>query len=97
MATLPAVDGQEFNTQSRYPRGNRKQPWDQGQGTQNGIKALNRARRAYGKDGEGVREFSKFILQITSGDNTVHAAALIQKEIAEENARIIEQLLNREL
>jgi len=74
-----------------------KEPWSQDRGTQNGIRALCRARDLVGGDGEGVREYSKLVLQIVSGDDKVDATQLIQRELAEENARIISQLLNGEL
>lgn len=61
------------------------------------MQALIRAREAYGKDGEGVREFSKLVLQILSKDENVDATELVLKELAEANARIISQLLNGEM
>jgi len=58
---------------------------------------LCKAREAYGKDGEAVREYSRLVLKILAGDGDVDAAEQIQKELAEENARIISQLLNGEI
>lgn len=68
--------------------------WNADRGLENGVKALNRARNTFG--GEGVREFSTLVLQILSGDEGETAATQIEKELAEENTRIIEALLNRE-
>ena len=103
IATLPPTDGDDGRPKTQYARGTRRgrgrkhEPWNQDRGLENGVQALNRAREAYGKDGEGVREFSKLVLQILSGDENIDATALVQKELAEENARIISQLLNGEL
>jgi len=103
-AMLPPIAGQEVAIQSQYhgevPKGKgrrREEPWNRDRGLRNGVQALARARKAYGKDGEGIREFSKLILQIVSGDESVDATELIQKELAEENARSISQLLKGEV
>ena len=71
--------------------------WNQDRGFEGGVNALNRAREAFGKNGEGIREFSKLVLQFVDGNEGTDAAELIQKEMAEENARIIRQLLNGEI
>lgn len=75
--------------------GNR--PWNQDIGLQSGVKALCKAREAYGKDGEAVREYSRLVLKILSRDDGLDAVEQIQKELAEENARLISQLLNGEM
>jgi hypothetical protein len=100
-ATLPPTTGQQVDAQSQYPGGGSKgfrrpgkeQHWNPDRGLENGVRALCRAREAYGKDGEGMREFSKLILQIVAGDEGVD---VIRKEMEEENVRIISQLLNGE-
>jgi len=46
---------------------------------------------------EGVREYSKLILQVLSGDAGISAAELVEKELREENSKIIEALLQGEL
>ncbi|TAQ89131.1 hypothetical protein B7494_g2522 [Chlorociboria aeruginascens] len=71
--------------------------WNSDLGLQNGVKALSRARMANGKDGEGIREFSKLILQILSGDEGIDAKRQIERELAEEDAMIISLLLDREI
>jgi len=100
-ATLPPTPGQENDAHSQYPNGGSKgfrrsgkeQPWNPDRGLENGVRALCRAREAYGKDGEGVREYSKLILQIVAGEEGIDT---IRKEMEEENVRIISQLLNGE-
>lgn len=70
--------------------------WNQDRGTQDGLRRLTRARDVRGMEGEGVREFSKLVLQIIAeeeGDGRVD----VDREMAEENARIISQLLNGEM
>jgi hypothetical protein len=95
--TLPPMQAQD----TQYPIGGRKsfnkgkdQAWSQDRGLQNGIGALRRAREVSGKDGEGVREFSKLILHIISGDDKDDT---IRKELDEENARIIAALINGDI
>jgi len=46
---------------------------------------------------EGVREYSKLVLQILSGEAGISAAELVEKELREENSKIIEALLQGEL
>lgn len=38
--------------------------WNQDKGWQAGIEALKGARKVYGKDGEGVREFGRIVLRL---------------------------------
>lgn len=103
-ATLPPLDEPREASYTQYDsrvgggRGRRsgKEPWNRDRGIQNGLQALSRARTAYGKDGEGVREFSKLILQIISGDEGMSTVELLEKERTEEDMRIISQLLSRE-
>jgi zinc finger HIT domain-containing protein 3 len=92
-ATLRPI---EVPGKSHFGRG-KEEPWNQDRGLQNGVHALCQAREAYGKDGEGVREFGRLVLQLLSRDEAMDAAELIEKELAEENAMIIQQLLNREI
>lgn len=100
--TLRPMDEMGSSAQSKsrssngHYRSHRKE-WNQDRGLQDGVEALRQARRLMGKDGEGVREYSKLILQIVSQDATVDAKAIIQKELAEEDARIVSLLLNGEI
>jgi hypothetical protein len=68
--------------------------WTADRGLENGAVALGRARAACGPDGEGVREFSRLVLRVVGGEGSVD---VIQREVAEENARIVEQLLRGEM
>lgn len=70
-------------------------PWNPDQGTQNGIDALTSAKVDYGKAGEGVREYAELVISLVSRDG-LDVAQLVQEEVAEENAKIIAQLLNGE-
>ncbi|KAF8863571.1 hypothetical protein BDZ45DRAFT_583713 [Acephala macrosclerotiorum] len=96
-ATLPSID--EYTTSglpTRARKGN-EQPWNSDRGLQKGVEALKKARNSDGKDGEGLREYSRLILQILAGEEGMTTEQIIQKELAEENARIIEQLLNGDI
>ncbi|OBT50736.1 hypothetical protein VE04_09106 [Pseudogymnoascus sp. 24MN13] len=75
-------------------RGNsRSGPWNSDRGTQDGIDALGKAKLEFGKAGEGVREYANLVLKLVAADG-VDVARLVQDEVAEENAKIIAQLLN---
>ncbi|KAH6682940.1 hypothetical protein B0J14DRAFT_467844 [Halenospora varia] len=96
-ATLSPTEG----SQPELSHGHRKKSgkadfWDRDRGLQNGIHALNKLRNTCGEDGEGVREFSRLILQIVSGEENLTAAEAIRKEIDDENARIVSLLLSHE-
>lgn len=84
----------------RGGRGRGRGPWTPERGTQDGLAALRRAQQEYGKGGEGVREFEQLVLKLVTTHGQLHdgidAAAIVQREVAEENARIISQLLNGE-
>lgn len=109
-ATLPPTDDPNTlgpNNDHSYPqfqrgrgggrggRGNssRPGPWNSDRGTQDGIDALGKAKLEFGKAGEGVREYANLVLKLVAADG-VDVARLVQDEVAEENARIIAQLLN---
>jgi hypothetical protein len=91
-ATLPSMGGENSSTRSQNVRGKRQ--WNPDQGVDNGLKALQRARN--GKDGEGVKEFSAFVIRLVSKGSTVDPDTL-QKEKEEEDAQIVSQLLNGDL
>lgn len=92
-ATLRPLEELANNTQNGFSRGKKEEPWTFDRGLEKGREALNRARDT----DESVREYSKLILQILSGEAGVSAAELVQKELAEENAKIIEALLKGEM
>jgi hypothetical protein len=88
------------NGRGRGGRGRGRGPWTQERGTENGLNALRRAKQEYGKGGEGVRDFADLVLKLVVAHNqslgAPDATELVQQEVAEENARIISQLLNGE-
>ncbi|KAH8687505.1 hypothetical protein BGZ60DRAFT_363535 [Tricladium varicosporioides] len=96
-ATLPPTEGSQPELSHRHRKKSSKADfWDRDRGLQNGIHALNELRNTCGEDGEGVREFSRLILQIVSGEENLSAAEAIRKEINDENARIVSLLLSHE-
>lgn len=95
-ATLPPAEGNRFGEGGSRRGGKREEPWNVDRGLQKGVEALSKARNTNGDDGRCIREYSRLVLQILSDVEGDQAAELIQKEIAEENARIVEQLLNNE-
>lgn len=94
-ATLPPINN---NAQQNQNGGKRKeQPWNSDRGLQKGIQVLNDMRNTGSKDGKAVREFSNLILRILSQQEGISARDAVEKEVAQENQKIIEQLLNGEL
>jgi hypothetical protein len=77
----------------RNGRGRDRASWNTDRGTQDGIDALGNAKEQYGKGGEGVREYAELVLKLVSTEG-LDVARLVQEEVAEENAKIIAQLLN---
>ncbi len=92
-ATLRPLEEFDNSTQNGFSRRKKEESWTFDRGLEKGREALNRARDT----DEGVREYSKLILQILSGEAGASAAELVQKELAEENAKIIEALLKGEM
>jgi hypothetical protein len=92
-ATLRPLEDLDNNTQNGFSRRKKEEPWTFDRGLEKGREALSRARDT----DEGVREYSKLILQLLSGEAGISAAELVQKELAEENAKIIEALLKGEM
>lgn len=56
----------------------RKQPWNEDQGMMKGVEALHRAKGKYGKDGEGVREYGRLVLQLLEKESEGGAQAVIR-------------------
>jgi hypothetical protein len=73
---------------------NHQNAWNQDRGLKRGREALDKARDAWGKDGEGVREYGELVLRIVEG---VDAEELVRGELERENARIVKALLDGEL
>lgn len=92
-ATLRPLEELDHLPQTRYSKEKREQPWTYDRGLEKGREALNRLRDT----DEGVNEYSTLVLQILSGEAGISAAELVDKELKEENAKIIEALLQGEL
>lgn len=87
-------------TQYTFEKGKgafKNRPWDQNRGNDSGVQALRNARRVYGKDGEGVRQYGELVLQILNRANAVDdAVETIAQERRDEDARVINELLQVE-
>lgn len=70
-------------------------PWTTDQGMQDAIDAFGRAKEEYGKGGEGIREYADLVIKLMDNDGQ-DVGQIVQKEVSEENARLITQLLNGE-
>lgn len=73
----------------------KEEPWTVDVGLKKGVEALNQARNSSNSDGKSLREYSRLVLQILAGESEP-VSDLIRKELAEENARVIQQLLQGE-
>ena len=73
---------------------NPQKAWNQDRGLEKGREALDRAREAWGKDGEGVREYGELVLRIVEG---VDSEEVVRRELDRENARIVQAILDGEL
>jgi hypothetical protein len=73
---------------------NHQKAWNQDRGLEKGREALGKARAAWGKDGEGVREYGELVLRIVEG---IDAEESVRLELERENARIVRALLDGEM
>lgn len=96
-ATLPPLDGYTPSGLPTSVRKGNEQPWNSDRGLQKGVEALKKARNEDGKDGESVREYGRVVLHILREEEGMTTEEAIRKEEQEENARIIEQLLNGDI
>lgn len=75
--------------------------WTTEQGTRDGVEALKNAKRQYGQDGEGIKEFAALVLRYVSPENAVNGSfdqpSPIYRETQEDNAKMISDLLKGEL
>jgi hypothetical protein len=92
-ATLRPLEELDDLPENVHSKGKKEQSWTYDRGLEKGREALNRLRDT----DEAVREYSTLVLQILSGDAGISAAQLVEKELKEENTRIIEALLQGEL
>jgi len=76
----------------------KEQVWTAERGLERGREALLKARNEDGVDGESVREYSRLVLQVLAREEgvsmTTTTEEAIQKEVKDENTRIVERLLN---
>lgn len=95
-----------YNTSQPPPEDNweaqRERPfWTREQATRDGVEALKNAKKQYGKDGEGMREFAALVIRYISPEHVVNGSfdqqAPIYKETQEDNAKMISDLLRGEL
>ncbi|PBP20467.1 zinc finger (HIT type) family protein [Diplocarpon rosae] len=94
-ATQKPMDANTIQTQNSSKR--KEQPWNPERGLQKGIQVLTDLRNTGSKDGKAIREFSTVILRILSQQEGVSARDAVEKEVAAENQKFVEKLLNGEL
>jgi len=97
----PNEDSPSQSRNGRYNQGRDRSFWTKEQGTRDGVEALVNAKKVYGKDGEGVREFAELVIKLVSPENAINGnlerPTVIERQTMDENARMITQLLNGEL
>ncbi|KAH9223370.1 hypothetical protein DL95DRAFT_283910 [Leptodontidium sp. 2 PMI_412] len=91
--TLPPVNNMQ---QAQNGARRKEQQWNSDRGLQKGVQALSELRNTGSKDGRAIREFSQLILRILSPEDGLTAREVVEKELAEENQKVVEQLLNGE-
>ncbi|KAG4026085.1 hypothetical protein MFRU_045g00300 [Monilinia fructicola] len=78
------------------PTGSNSHNWNQDKGWENGRACLKTASTVYGKDGEGIREYSNLILRLVGDEDEESMAEVLQREALEESTRVIRELLESE-
>ncbi|KAL6861049.1 hypothetical protein J3F83DRAFT_230496 [Trichoderma novae-zelandiae] len=103
-ATQPPSDGPDAaaraipaSLREGLPVNTGRNAWNHDIGIKNGKAALRRARKADGKDGEAIREYTELILHIMNETEDKNStAAYVQRQIAEQDTALIERLLAEE-
>lgn len=97
-ATQPPLEAADKRLPASLMHGiNKKDGWNHDVGIRNGKEALRKARRADGEAGDAVREYSELILHLINGQDTNgQLSSFIQQQSAQEDGRLIEQLMERE-
>ena len=95
---------------NRKRKGEREdEPWTHDRGLERGVRELGRARAECGREGEGVREFSRLVLRVVEGEGDGSANGEkegmerrgdewggVWREEVEESVRAVERLLRGE-
>ncbi|KAG6232489.1 hypothetical protein E4U26_004968 [Claviceps purpurea] len=75
----------------------KKETWNHDIGINNGKEALRKARDLKGEAGEAVREYSELVLHLmNTGDDKGQASTVLQRQVAQEDSKLIEQLMAQE-
>ncbi|EPQ66312.1 Bgt-2998 [Blumeria graminis f. sp. tritici] len=97
-ATLPPTSQlNPSNLSERVIKGKKEPPWTNDIGLQKGVSALHAAKVMGDRDGEGVRAYSQLVMSIVNGDTTENTVERIRQELAEQDTRLIERLLNKNM
>lgn len=74
-----------------------KETWNHDLGVRSGKEALRKARKAGGRDGDAIREYSELILHLMDRDGVRNDATnVFERQVAQQDAKFIEQLMARE-
>lgn len=97
-ATQPPREDHEKRIPASLMQGvPKKDSWNHDIGIKKGKEALRRARRADGEAGEAIREYSELVLHlINTQDGKGEVVTLLQQQAAQEDTKLIEQLLAQE-
>ncbi|KAH0496422.1 hypothetical protein TgHK011_003783 [Trichoderma gracile] len=103
-ATQPPSDGPDAaaraipaSLREGLPVNTGRNAWNHDIGIKNGKAALRRARKADGEDGEAIREYTELIVHIMNETEDKNStAAYVQRQVAEQDAALIERLLAEE-
>ncbi|KAI1780461.1 hypothetical protein F4818DRAFT_435667 [Hypoxylon cercidicola] len=96
----PSDNGSAHGKHGAMPgsvKGGRKpnQPWTKDMGYENGVEALRRTREAPGDDRDALKEYCELVRQYSAKREYV-AATKVRREVAQDDARAISNLLRAE-
>ncbi|KAG5954714.1 hypothetical protein E4U58_007493 [Claviceps cyperi] len=75
----------------------KRETWNHDIGIKNGKEALRKARDLEGEAGEAVREYSELVLHLMNTvDDKGQASTVLKKQVAQEDSKLIEQLMAQE-
>ncbi|KAG6010285.1 hypothetical protein E4U21_007334 [Claviceps maximensis] len=97
-ATQPPEEAPDKRLPASMMQGvSRKENWNHDIGIKNGKEALRKARKAKGQAGDAIREYSELVLHlINTHDEKGQAAIVLQQKMAQEDSKLIEQLMAQE-
>lgn len=96
-ASLPPNTVSQSSVYNGNLRKKNEPQWTSDVGLQKGVRALQAARRSGDLDGEGVRAYAQLVLNLIYGSTEQEVVDQIHREMAQQDTKIIENLLLRKI